>query len=58
LLRRFVSNYNLTPVDINHFLSSLDCRNGKNAYYRAIRAFCNWLYRQGFIIQSGPLLPK
>jgi len=54
LLKRFVSNYNLTPTDINQFLSSLDCHNGKNAYYRAIRAFCNWLYRQG-LIEDNPI---
>jgi site-specific recombinase XerC len=39
----------LTPEGINAFLSRLTCANGKNAYYRAIRAFCNWLYRQGYI---------
>jgi integrase/recombinase XerD len=54
LLRRFVSNHNLTPIDINQFLASLDCHNGKNAYYRAIRAFCNWLYRQG-LIKDNPI---
>jgi len=36
-------------MDINLYLSKLTCKNGKNAYYRAIRAFCNWLYRQGYI---------
>jgi len=36
-------------VDINLYLSELTCKNGKNAYYRAVRAFCNWLYRQGYI---------
>jgi site-specific recombinase XerD len=46
-LRPFVVNYELTPTDINSFLANLNCHNGKNAYYRAIRAFCNWLYRQG-----------
>jgi integrase/recombinase XerD len=52
-LRRFVlSGYKLTSTDIDLFLSSLDCRNGKNAYYRAIRAFCNWLYRQGHIVDN------
>jgi len=39
----------ITHTDINLYLSNLSCRNGKNAYYRAIRAFCNWLYRQGYI---------
>ncbi len=36
-------------MDINLYLSNLTCKNGKNAYYRAIRAFCNWLYRQSYI---------
>jgi hypothetical protein len=48
-LKPFVANYKLTHNDINLFLSNLGCRNGKNAYYRAIRAFCNWCFRQGFI---------
>ena len=39
----------MTPESINLFLSRLSCRNGKNAYYRAIRALCNWLHRQGYI---------
>jgi integrase/recombinase XerD len=47
-----VFNYNLTSEDINYFLSNLNCRNGKNGYYRAIRAFCNWLYRQGYIKEN------
>ncbi|MHA2065340.1 MAG: tyrosine-type recombinase/integrase [Candidatus Thorarchaeota archaeon] len=44
-----VSNYPLTPEGINEFLHSLCCGNGKFAYYRAIRAFCNWLQRQNHI---------
>ena len=52
LLSPFVNNCELTPDSINTFLSNLDCRNGKNAYYRAIRAFCNWLYRQGYIADN------
>ena len=39
----------LKPDAINAFLAQLTCANGKNAYYRAIRAYCNWLYRQGHI---------
>ena len=49
LLTPFVHACTLTPISINSFLSALTCANGKNAYYRAIRAFCNWLYRQGYI---------
>ncbi|MCD6453026.1 MAG: tyrosine-type recombinase/integrase [Dehalococcoidales bacterium] len=48
-LEPFATYYELTPTDINTFLANLNCHNGKNAYYRAIRAFCNWLYRQGYI---------
>jgi integrase len=51
-LRPFVDNYDLTPFDINSFLAKLSCSNGRNAYYRAIRAFCNWLYRQGYIDEN------
>jgi integrase len=47
-LRRFVG-YPLAPDGINEFLHSLDCGNAKHSYYRAIRALCNWLYRQGYL---------
>ena len=48
-LSPFIRSCELTPDSINTFLSRLTCANGKNAYFRAIRAFCNWLYRQGYI---------
>ena len=51
-LEPFVINYELTSTDINHFLANLSCHNGKNGYYRSIRAFCNWLYRQGYIKEN------
>jgi len=51
-LEPFVINYNPTSDDINYFLANLNCHNGKNGYYRAIRAFCNWLYRQGYIREN------
>lgn len=54
LLTPFVNSCTLTSTDINHFLSNLNCHNGKNAYYRAIRAFCNWLFRQEYI-QDNPI---
>ncbi len=44
----------LTPEGINGFLSSLTCNNGKFAYYRAIRALCNWLHRQD-PIEGNPI---
>ena len=53
-LKPFIANYELTPSGINSFLSNLNCGNGRNAYYRAIRAFCNWLYRQGYI-EDNPI---
>jgi len=40
-----------TPKQINRFLSLLSCSNGgKHAYFRALRAFYNWLFspRSGF----------
>jgi site-specific recombinase XerD len=48
-LKPFVKSYDLIPEGINRFLSDLPCGNAKHAYYRAIRAFCNWLYRQGHL---------
>jgi site-specific recombinase XerD len=51
-LKPFINSYDLTPNDINSFLTNLNCNNGRNAYYRAIRAFCNWLYRQGYIEEN------
>ena len=38
----------LTAQGINSFLNSLDCGNAKHSYYRAIRAMCNWLEREGY----------
>ena len=48
-LKPFVLNYELTTDGINEFLRSLTCGNGKHGYYRAIRAFCNWLYMNGYV---------
>jgi len=34
-----------TPADINKFVDSRKCKTGgKHAYFRAVRAFFNWLY--------------
>jgi site-specific recombinase XerD len=55
LLNPFVHTCELTPDSINTFLGRLTCANGKNAYYRAIRAFCNWLHRQG-LITDNPII--
>ena len=48
-LKPFARGYNLTPEDINRFLADLKCGNAKHAYFRAIRAFCNWGTRQGYL---------
>jgi site-specific recombinase XerD len=50
-----------TPKQINRFLSLLSCSSGgKHAYFRALRAFYNWLYspRSGFKLESkeNPIL--
>jgi site-specific recombinase XerD len=47
--------------DIAHFLDKLECSNGgKHAYYRALRAFYNWLYskKSGYNLnpQDNPIL--
>jgi len=42
----------LSPQGINSFLDSLSCGNAKHSYYRAIRAFRNWLEREGY---SNPI---
>ena len=42
----------LTASGINDFLASLTCGNGKFAYFRAIRALCIWLYRNGHIEEN------
>jgi integrase len=42
-------DYPLTAEGINLFLNSLTCGNGKFSYFRAIRTFCSWLYRNGYL---------
>jgi len=48
-LRPFILNYELTTDGINQFLHDLRCGNGKHGYYRALRAFCNWLYSNDYV---------
>jgi site-specific recombinase XerC len=49
-ITRLIYNYPLTPDGINTFLSKLECNGGgKFAYFRAIRAFCNWLVRNDYL---------
>jgi len=52
-LTPLLANYRLTPQSINEFISDLGCNpGGKLAYYRAIRAFCNWLVRNEYLKRS------
>ena len=45
----------LTPEGITHFLSNLSCTaGGKHAYFRAIRAFVNWLARNDYL-EDNPI---
>jgi len=54
-LSRFLGSTDLNPQGINSFLSNLPCNaGGKLAYYRAIRVFCNWLERNGYL-QDNPI---
>ena len=48
-LTAFLTGYQLTAPSINDFLASLQCGNVKHAYFRAIRAFCNWATREGYL---------
>jgi site-specific recombinase XerD len=47
-----LKSYPLTKQGINEFLANLKCGNGKHGYYRAIRAFCNWAAREGYIKEN------
>jgi len=51
-IKPFVDSYELTPESINQFLSDLKCGNAKHAYFRALRVFCNWATRQGFVNEN------
>jgi site-specific recombinase XerD len=51
-LKPFSEKYSLTSQGINAFLSNLKCGNAKHAYYRAIRALCNWAVKEGHMIQN------
>jgi site-specific recombinase XerD len=49
----FLTHYKLTSDGINPFLSNLRCNpGGKLSYFRAIRAFCNWLVRNDYLKDS------
>ena len=56
-----IIGFHITGQDISRFISSLSCTNsGKHAYYRALRAFYNWLYsrKSGYTLnaQDNPML--
>jgi len=52
-LKPLVDNYQLTPESITRFLSDLKCSPGaKLSYFRAIRAFVNWLLRNDYLRES------
>ena len=48
-LTPFITAYPITSQGITGFLSSLTCGNGKFSYYRAIRAYVNWLVKYDYI---------
>jgi len=52
-LKRFLG-HELTPRSINEFLHNLNCRNAKHSYYRAIRALCGWLCKEGYL-EDNPM---
>lgn len=51
----FISKYPLTTEGIRAYLAALTCGNGKSNYYRVIKTFCNWLYKEG-LIKENPIL--
>ncbi|RLI34753.1 hypothetical protein DRO66_08295 [Candidatus Bathyarchaeota archaeon] len=42
----------LTPKGINDWLTNVTKGNAKLSYYRAIKAFCNWLYKSKKIVKN------
>ena len=51
-LTPFAKGYEIGSHGIRSFLSNLGCGNAKLNYYRAIKAFCNWLHKQGYIAEN------
>ena len=49
-----MTSYELSSEGINQFLTDLKCRNAKHAYFRALRVFCNWATREGYI-KNNPI---
>jgi len=42
----------LTPKGINNWLTNVTKGNAKLSYYRAVKAFCNWLYKSKKIVKN------
>ncbi len=42
----------LTPKGINNWLTNVTKGNAKLSYYRAIKTFCNWLYKSKKIVKN------
>jgi site-specific recombinase XerC len=51
-LKPFLRDYPLTSQGIRDFLATRRCGNGRHAYYRAIRAFCNWAVKEDPMTQN------
>ena len=51
-LTPFAKGYEISSEGINSFLANLNCSNAKLNYYRAIKAFCSWLHKQGYIVEN------
>ena len=53
-LTPFVMSYPVTSQGVTTFLASLTCGNGKFSYYRAIRAYINWLVKYDYL-KTNPM---
>gem|GEM_PF-4943271 len=44
--------YPITVDGINAYLGTLVCQNGKAKFYSCLRALCNWLYQNGYVLDN------
>ncbi|MBN2186617.1 MAG: tyrosine-type recombinase/integrase [Dehalococcoidia bacterium] len=51
-LTPFVRRYEINSEGINSFLANLNCGSARLNCYRATKAFCNWLRKQGYISEN------
>ncbi|MFC1990723.1 tyrosine-type recombinase/integrase [Chloroflexota bacterium] len=42
----------ITVQGITAYLNSLTCHNGKAKFYSCLRALCNWLHQNGYVINN------